>query len=67
MNKTALYGLVIGLFIPVMAYFVMKFIPTNEMPHRLSYDRIDKTVKGGKEVTDTVWNKVPDFKMKRIS
>ena len=64
MNKTALYGLVIGLFIPVMAYFVMKFIPTNEMPHRLSYDRIDKTVKGGKEVTDTVWNKVPDFKMK---
>lgn len=64
MNKTALYGLIIGVFIPVMAYFIMKFIPTNEIPHRLFYDDIKTTVKNGKETTDTIWHKVPDFTLK---
>ncbi|HVF95670.1 MAG TPA: SCO family protein [Flavisolibacter sp.] len=63
MNKTALYGLLLGVFIPVMAYFIMKFIPTNEMPHRLFVDSVEKTIKGGKETVDTVWHKVPDFKL----
>ncbi len=62
MNKTAFYGLIVGLFIPVMAYFIMKFIPTNEMPHRLFYDDVLRTVKNGKESFDTVWHKVPDFR-----
>jgi protein SCO1/2 len=63
MNKTALYGLIIGVFIPVMAYFIMKFIPTNEMPHRLFYEDVQTTVKNGKEITDTMWHKVPDFEL----
>lgn len=63
MNKTALYGLIVGIFIPVVAYLIMRFIPTTEMPHRLSYDRVENTVKNGKEVSDTVWNKVPDFSL----
>jgi protein SCO1 len=63
MNKTALYGLLLGVFIPVMAYFIMKFIPTNEMPHRLFYDKVETTVKNGKESTDTIWQKVPDFEL----
>lgn len=63
MNKTALYGLLIGVFIPVMAYFVMKFIPVNEMPHRLFADGVETKVVKGKEVTDTVWHKVPDFSL----
>ena len=44
MNKTALYGLVIGILIPVVAYFIMKFIPTNEMPHRLFYEGVEQKV-----------------------
>lgn len=63
MNKTALYGLLIGVFIPVAAYFIMKFIPTHEMPHRLFYDDVQTTVVNGKETTDTVWHKVPDFQL----
>jgi protein SCO1 len=63
MNKTALYGLLIGVFIPVMAYFIMKFIPTNEMPHRLFVENIETKVQNGKQVTDTVWQKVPDFEL----
>ena len=64
MNKTALYGLTIGVFIPVMAYFVMKFVPVNEMPHRLFADGVETKVVKGKEVADTVWHKVPDFQLK---
>lgn len=63
MNKTALYGLLLGVFIPVMAYFIMKFIPTNEMPHRLFFDSVETKVEKGKEVIDTIWHKVPDFKL----
>src|SRR5215204_589905 len=63
MNKTALYGLIIGIFIPVVAYFIMKFIPVNEMPHRLFYDRVETVVKNGKETKDTIWQKVPDFEL----
>lgn len=63
MNKTALYGLIIGIFIPVMAYFIMKFIPVNEMPHRLFYDSVETKVEKGKEIVDTIWQKVPDFEL----
>lgn len=62
LNKTALYGLLLGVFIPVTAYFVMRFIPpANVLPARVFYDDVRKTVKGGKETDDTLWNKVPDF------
>lgn len=63
MNKTALYGLLIGVFIPVAAYFVMKFIPTNDIPHRLFSDGVETKIVAGKKVTDTVWHKVPDFNL----
>lgn len=62
MNKKAFYGLLIGLFIPVVAYFIMRAIPpANVIPYRLFYDDVQKTVKNGKETEDTIWNKVPDF------
>lgn len=62
MNKTAFYGLLLMVFIPVLAYFIMRFLPpANDMPHRLFYDDVRKMVKGGKETVDTVWSKVPDI------
>lgn len=64
MNKTAFFGLLLGVFIPVTAYFIMRFLPPpNAMPHRLFYEDVRKTVKGGKETVDTVWSKVPDFRL----
>lgn len=64
MNKTALYGLILGVFIPVTAYFIMRFIPpANVMPYRLFYDDVRKTVKNGKETDDTVWSRVPDLNL----
>ncbi|HEV7332184.1 MAG TPA: SCO family protein [Flavisolibacter sp.] len=62
MNKKAFYGLLLGLFVPVAAYMVMRFIPpANVMPYRLFYEDVATTVKNGKEVKDTIWSKVPDF------
>ncbi len=62
MNKTAFYGILLGLIVPVTAYFIMRFLPpANVLPHRLFYDDVQTTVKKGKESTDTIWSKVPDF------
>jgi protein SCO1/2 len=61
MNRKAFYGILLGLMVPLLAYFIMKFIPTNEMPHRLFYDSVETKVEAGKKVQDTVWQKVPDF------
>jgi protein SCO1 len=64
MNKTALYGFLLGVFVPVTAYFIMRFIPpANVLPYRVFYDDVRKTIKGGKETDDTVWSKVPDFNL----
>lgn len=64
MNKTAFYGLLVGIFIPVLAYFIVRFLPpANNIPHRLFYDEVQKTVKGGKETVDTIWSTVPDFRL----
>ena len=64
MNKTAFYGLLLCVFIPVIAYFIVRFLPpANQMPHRLFYDDVQKTVKDGKETVDTLWSQVPDFRL----
>lgn len=64
MNKTAFYGLLLGVFVPMLAYFIVRFLPpANDLPRRLFYEDVRKTVKGGKETVDTVWSKVPDFKL----
>lgn len=63
MNKTALYALLIGLFIPVSAYLIMRFVTVNPMPHRMFYEGVEQKVVHGKQVTDTVWSRVPDFEL----
>lgn len=63
MNKTALYGLLVGVFVPVIAYFIMRFVSVNEMPKRLFYDGVETKIQNGKQITDTIWSKVPDFEL----
>jgi len=61
MNKTALYGILIALIIPLVAYFVMKNIHPDGVPQRIFYDSVATKISNGKEITDTVWSRVPDF------
>lgn len=61
MNKKAFYGILLGLIIPLAAYFVMRAIPTVSPPHRVFFDSVDAKVVNGKQIIDTIWSKVPDF------
>ena len=63
MNRKALYGILLAIFIPLICYFILK--KTSEsaliMPrHYLPESVITKT-KSGKLYTDTVWHQLPDF------
>jgi protein SCO1 len=61
MNKKALYGILIALLIPLVAYLIMRTVGTVAPPHRVFVDSVSAKISKGKEVTDTVWSRVPDF------
>lgn len=61
MNKKALFGILIALFIPLAAYLIMRAIPSVTPPHRVFFDSVTTRISNGKEITDTVWSRVPDF------
>jgi len=61
MNKRALLGIIIALIIPVVAYFIMRAVPTVIPPQRIFYDSVSTKIVKGKEVNDTMWSHVPDF------
>lgn len=63
MNKNAAIATFIALGIALIAYFLMRFAPTVAPPHRIWVDSLISNVSGGKRSTDTVWKKVPDFKL----
>jgi len=61
MNKKAVYGILIALAIPLVAYFIMRRVPTIAPPRRIFFDSVTTKISNGKEITDTVWSYVPDF------
>lgn len=65
MSKKAFYGLLIAFFIPLVSYFVFKNVTQSAvvMPRRYIYDSVITQVKDGKQVTDTVWHRLPDFSL----
>jgi protein SCO1/2 len=63
MNKKAAVATFLALGIALLAYFIMRFFPPIEMPHRLFFDDVAIKTSNGKKETDTIWSKVPDFKL----
>jgi len=61
MNKTAVLGICIALVIPLVAYFIMREVPTVIPPHRIFLDSVTTKISRGKEISDTIWSHVPDF------
>ena len=61
MNKKALYGILIALIIPLVAYFIMREVPAVTPPRKVFFDSVATKISNGKEVTDTIWSHVPDF------
>jgi protein SCO1/2 len=63
MNRNAFLGIFLSLGIALIAYFIMRFFPPVEMPHKLFYDSVVTRTVNGKEKEDTIWSKVPDFQL----
>lgn len=61
MNKKAFFGIILALIIPVIAYFIMRAIPVIGTPQRVFFDSVSTKISNGKQVTDTMWSRVPDF------
>ncbi len=63
MNKTAVYGLLIALVLPLTGYFIVKSLSVNAviMPRHYIYDSVINKVEKGKQISDTLWHKIPDF------
>ena len=63
MNKTALYGILLALLLPLVAYFIVKQKSERDvkMPRHYLPDSIVTVTKKGKRMEDTIWHKVKNL------
>lgn len=66
MNKSAIFGLMLAMLLPLSGYFLVKYLSKDAvvMPRKyFAPDSIIVNTKGGKTTTDTIWHKVksPQF------
>jgi protein SCO1/2 len=63
MNKKALYGILVALFLPLTCYFILKHFTDGAtvMPRHFVPDSIITTTKNGKLQSDTIWHTLPDY------
>jgi len=64
-NKTALYALILAVLVPLVSYFIIKQMSTDavHIPKPVYEDSIISTVVKGKIEKETIWHKIPDFKL----
>jgi len=64
-TKTALYALLLAVLLPLVSYFIVKRTSESatQMPRHYLFDSTTTTVKNGKQVTDTVWHRLPEFSL----
>jgi protein SCO1/2 len=65
MNKKAIYGVLIAVLLPFIGYLAVRGYSERAvaMPRHYIFDSVVTVTKSGKEHTDTVWHKLPDFTM----
>ena len=63
MNIKALYALLIALVLPVVCYIIIKKYSdeTVTVPGHFIVDSVTTRTIKGKEISDTIWHKIPDF------
>jgi protein SCO1 len=64
-NKTALYALLIAIALPIAGYLIIDSYSKGivPMPRHYIYDSVVTQTSNGKQVTDTIWHKVPGFSL----
>ena len=65
MNKKAVYGTLLAVLLPIVGYFLLKTTTEKAvaMPRHYIPDSVVTRTKGGKAYSDTIWHRVPDFKL----
>jgi protein SCO1/2 len=65
MNKRAFLAVLMGVFIPLFSYLIVKQASTGAlaMPRRYFYDSVSVQMKDGKEISDTIWHKVSNISL----
>ena len=65
MNKSAVFGLLVALFLPLAGYFIFKKLTDNavHMPRHYIYDSVSVKTVDGKQITDTLWKRLPEFNL----
>lgn len=61
MNKKAFYGLLIALIVPVILFFIVDSLPKAPIPPPLFADSVITRTVRGKQVDETIWQRIPDF------
>jgi len=64
-NKTALYALILAVLVPLVSYFIIKqmSIDAIHIPKPIYEDSTISKVVKGKIEKETIWHKIPDFKL----
>ena len=63
MNKKALYGILIALVLPLAIFLFVNSLPKAAIPKPIFYDSVSATVRKGKQINDTFWHHIPDFRL----
>jgi protein SCO1/2 len=65
MNKTAWIGLGVALFLPLVSYWLVKGLGSDaaQMPRHYFADSVVERTIDGKTTFDTIWHKIPNFKL----
>lgn len=66
MSKKAVYGILLVLILPLIAYFILKRYTDKDaaLPRHFIPDSTITVTKNGKQYVDTVWHKIADFNLK---
>jgi len=64
-NKATIYALILALLVPLASYYIVKRSSESvvQMPRHYLPDSIITTTEKGRQVTDTVWHRLPDFSL----
>lgn len=65
MSTKALYAVMLALLLPLVSYFIVKRYSESAivMPAHYYYDSVVNKIKNGKQYSDTIWHRLPDFSL----
>jgi protein SCO1/2 len=62
-NKKALYGILIALLLPLVIFLFVSSLPKAAIPKPIFYDSVSSVIRNGKQINDTFWHHLPDFRL----